>query len=439
MPDILALPKLADLYGVTVDELLRGERPQGGHAAGDRAPVQDDMRRLLMRCCMQLSVTASVFFAGFVFFCVGLYKELTVSVWTGMQWWLILLYLGLAAMLVSAGVFVAFWRNAEGAFAEDSYGRLRVRRQFSVCIYLGAALSAFFGVFFAAGSPASGLRAAAALFAFALVLFLAGVIPYTHALVKTCGNAKEVMRANQKFAGKICCFALIPALLAAVLMLILPQYSYPVSAQTLVSTQDRAEFVRRMEGIVIDGKLLGNGSGLMEEVWSSTENGGTMSEETVSAGEYFLPLSELAAQAGTGSFGLGNGFFVQFSEDKQVCTVVAVLYRGEEFLRRTTFFAYLYTDETGLSFYDLRRAALMRTSPSVPLLADSAYYLGEVTKSGETFSYKVTVRASFGTLIYALGGGMLAADLAVSAAVYLGKRRRYCGEDPLCPRENAPK
>ncbi len=245
------------------------------------------------------------------------------------------------------------------------------------------------------------------------------------------------MRANRKFAGKILCFALIPALFAAALMAILPQFSYPVSAQTLVAERDRAEFVRRMEGIVIDGKILGNGSGLMEEVWLSAEGGGTMSEETVSYGENFLPLSELAAQAGTEQIGLGNGFFVQFSEDKQECTVVAVLYRGEEFLRRTTFYAHLYTDETGLSFYDLRGAALMRISPSVPLFADSAYSLGGVTKSGEEFCYKVTVRASFGTLFYALGGGVLAADLAVSAAVCLRKRRRDYGEDALRPREHA--
>ena len=305
--------------------------------------------------------------------------------------------------------------------------RLRVRRQLSYCAYVPAALSLVFGATFGLASAKmvfSPERTAATVgfFVLSLGLFLFGVLPYTLALKASGEEARNTLRANAKRAAKIFCFALIPAALALLEMAIMPAFSYPVSHNEQVSERDGAEFVRKMESIVIDGRFTDS----YTENWLSVGDLEAANGETAAEGEYFLPLSARAEDAGTERIDLGNGFYAQFTEDKAGCTVTVVLDRGEGMARCTELFAPCVTEEeTGLSFYDLRHAVLTRIPPETPPLADHAYASGEISWDGERYSYAVTVYAFYDGLFYAVGGGVIVADILVCAGIYAVKRRRY--------------
>lgn len=442
MPDILLLPALADLYGVTVDELLRGRKDGDGALAEDggrplkegvgagqegKVPLQEGVgpKKTLSRFCTQSCITTAVFTAGLAFFFLGLYKDLTTVAWTGWQWWLPLLFIGLADMVVTAGVFLAFWQSAERAFEGDTALILRVRRQLSCCVYIPAALSLGFGITFAVTASKtvfSPERTAAAVgfFVLSLGLFLFGGLSHTRALKASGEEARIILRGNAKLAEKIFCFALIPAALACLEMAVMPAFSYPVSHDEQVSETDGAEFVRKMESIVIDGRLVGHDT----EYWFPS--GGKVSSETAAEGEHFLPLSACAEGAGAEWIDLGDGFYAKFTEDGEACEVMAVLYCGEDMMRCVDLFAWRVAEqETGLTFYDLRHAGLMLVSPAAPPLADGAYASGEVSWDGEGYSYTVTVYAYYGGLFYAVGGGVIFADILVCTGVYFAKRRRY--------------
>ena len=101
MPDILLLPALAELYGVTADEILAGERNAG--TAPRPALSEKSERKLLKKKINAFFMRSSILFGayatGLLLFFLGLYVDFSTVVWVGWRWWLLLLILGLVTFL----------------------------------------------------------------------------------------------------------------------------------------------------------------------------------------------------------------------------------------------------------------------------------------------------------------------------------------------------
>ena len=91
MPDILLLPAIADLYGVTVDEILRGERVRRENPQLSDRSERNIYKSKYARFTTVAYILAGAACLGLVLFYIGLLTEITTVVWSGLQWWLLLL------------------------------------------------------------------------------------------------------------------------------------------------------------------------------------------------------------------------------------------------------------------------------------------------------------------------------------------------------------
>ena len=119
MPDILLLPALADLYGVTVDEILRGERAESPKTQITQKSRQNIYKRKLASFTTLAYVMAGLMCLGLLLLYIGLHVDIVTIVWVGWQWWLLLLYVGLIMFLAAAIVLFAVWRGNENAADDD--------------------------------------------------------------------------------------------------------------------------------------------------------------------------------------------------------------------------------------------------------------------------------------------------------------------------------
>lgn len=116
---LLLLPALADLYGVTVDEILRGERAESPKTQITQKSRQNIYKRKLASFTTLAYVMAGLMCLGILLFYIGLHVDIITIAWVGWQWWLLLLYVGLIMFLAAAIVLFAVWRGNENAADDD--------------------------------------------------------------------------------------------------------------------------------------------------------------------------------------------------------------------------------------------------------------------------------------------------------------------------------
>ncbi len=315
LPDILLLPVLAELYGVTADEILAGERmPSAGE---ERAELSERsgrklLRRKLSKFTLQAYLFGGLLALGLFFFFFGWYVDLVTVMWSGWRWWLLLLFMGLALSVVSLICLVAFSRSAEASGDDDlpQIGSfvILLRRKLSLALCVPALVPFGFAVFsmiviFAGTSHQVPVLLAVALAA-AFILLLAGILFPSAAVKKYGGEEAAALRSrNKKLYKRAALFSLIPILLAAAVSVLFAVWK--PEARGLLHSAEKGEMIQFLETLT-----------LAEGV--SHPDGSVSSEVR----EYIFPLSELAATAEEWEpCDLGDGFSCVFFNGKESCKI----------------------------------------------------------------------------------------------------------------------
>ncbi len=346
LPDILLLPALAELYGVTADEILAGER---NAEAAPRPALSEKSERKLLKKKMNAFFTRSfilfgVYAAGLLLFFIGLYVDLTTVMWVGWKWWLLLIFLGLVAFLVCAVCILALWRGAENSADEEAEGYgvfcLFLRRRVALLSHLSAGMSLLFGavcgVVIVAGTidETSFAVAAVLFFLFAVGKFSFGVLLVHRAEKKFGGEEGAQLAArNAKRYRKCTLFCLIPVLAGAFVLVLFglwqPETRVPLFEASL------NDFTADMETLVCEVR-----------------------EGEPKPIEYAFDLTALSKTAVEGeSYDLGSGFSCTFGDGMETCCIKSReqidlgFYNG---IGDTFFFSRLHAAKGEYSVYNLK-------------------------------------------------------------------------------------
>ncbi len=423
LPDILLLPAIAELYGVTADEILAGERkpaPAGENVLSDRSE-RNLLKRKLAKFTTQSYLLGGLLALGLSLFFLGWFLDLNTAVRAGLRWWLLILFAGLALSAVSLICLIAFSKSAEGADDElPNYGSylILLRRKLSLALCVSALVPfGFFAVSAAvslAGTiPPIPLFSAAAC-AVALALFLAGILLPFFAVKKYGGERTASRARNKKLYRKTALFGLIPVLLAAAVFIFF------------------AAWKPEMRGLLHSGEK-GEMTGFLETL--TLAEGVSHADGSVSSEvrEYVFPLSALASSAEEWEqCDLGDGFSCVFFNGKESCKIS----RNEPFhvlgsgtlgeLTELTVFR-LYSEDRTFSAYNVRyNAACMNAwMLAKDWRGESVPQQIELVTKGDGAELYRSHRENYFPLAapIALAGGLL--GVTVCVLVCLVKREKY--------------
>ncbi len=353
LPDILLLPAIAELYGVTADEILAGARkPSAGEegAALSERSERKLLKRKLSKFTAQAYLFGGLLALGLFFFFLGWFIDLVTTVWTGWPWWLPLLFAGLALSAVSLICLIAFSRSAETSGDDDLPQNgsfvILLRRKLALALCIPALVPFGFAVLsmvvILAGtfSPIPLLAAVAVAVFFALLL--AGILLPSAAVKKYGGEEAAALRArNKKLYKKTALFGLIPILLAVAVSVFFAVWK--PEKRGLLYSAERGEMTEFLETLTLAAGV-------------SHPDGSVSSEVR----EYVFPLSELASTAEEGEqCDLGDGFSCVFFDGKESCKISRdepfhVLGSGSlgERIELTVF--RLYSEDRTFSAYNVR-------------------------------------------------------------------------------------
>ena len=197
-PELALIPVLAEIFGVTCDELLRGERRPQDRDAGPSAPQGEKRREWLLKSAMtKLNIKAVISLGLTLFGLVVLYMCLVESVSFMRRWgyvlWLLAVSLFITAAIVQVAALLSAYsqvRRTEdtAAFRLSAYRRSTVSLLAS-CAGLGAALGGWLGslVYGYSSIMECALLGAAA----ALVLCACLALTMYKAFVENCAPSRD--------------------------------------------------------------------------------------------------------------------------------------------------------------------------------------------------------------------------------------------------------
>lgn len=302
LPDILLLPALAELYGVTVDEILAGERKERSEVALSNKSEKRILKSKIARFSMQSWILIGIIIVGIALTAVCAFIEATKIAWVGFPWWRVVLIVGAVATVISLAILLAFWKGAEMSVDDttDTYGLycLVLRKKLANSLYILSAASALATISAIAAlfvkyysSDAfdiqyfftEGVIVCVTFGIFAVALFITGWLIYTLAVTKLGSEVhRQTIKKDRKFFGKVGIFGSIPLVLSIILAIVLSVVR-PEFKVTEYENSSVDEFVEYMETL-------------------ATPNG-----------TRHLPLSELAKTARIGQeFDLGDGYFAVY-------------------------------------------------------------------------------------------------------------------------------
>lgn len=334
-PDLLILPAIADLYGVTVDEILRGERRNG---AENNAEISEKAKRDLRKRRYAKYGTKRAFCLGF-----GLLGSLiflaacAVMLYSSAPLWLSLLLMVLGAggcisCVILLACFAYSAERSEGIVLKEDY--TEENKPYVQCVRHSTANSLFWlslthiagaivylVVYFAAGfydysvnigdvtvsfdytTPTIVLVCLNAVFALAFVI-AAIVLNFTGIFGLGSDEQKLTAKSNGKLLGKICGFGAIPVAIALVLMIVFCSVT-PTETQTVYfEAKSREEVYKNFQTLKTD------------DITAEQDDGSV--KVIVPAGEYYLDFQSDSGVKLSGVFfriddtyfyELGNGFY----------------------------------------------------------------------------------------------------------------------------------
>ena len=326
-PDLLLLPALADLYGVTVDEILRGERRQYDKPAepelSDKAQKDLRKRRYAGFCGKRILVFGLGLLSALIFLvgCVCLLYS-SSPLWLN----ILLMVLGAGGNIACLTLLLCFEYSAlknEGIVLEEDYTEankpyaLTLKNKtantliFNSLPYITGAII-FLIVFFACGydnywvsvgemkvkldytTPTAVLVSLNALFG--LALLISGLV-INGVKLKNLGNEEQLSahKHNAKLFGKAYGFSAIPVAVGLILFLIF-QFVPVTHDSVIYRSKDLQEFKDHMQTLVIPEEL--------------TKPQGFTQPVALPAGEYVLHFPE-TYEPDT-KYDLGNGIIGEY-------------------------------------------------------------------------------------------------------------------------------
>lgn len=258
MPDILLLPALADLYGVTADEILRGERGENVQKPSvTRKSMENIYKSKYARFTMWAYILCGILCLGLLLFYIGMHVNIMTIAWVGWRWWLFLLYLGLIVAVACAVLLFAVWRSYENAADDeaDSY-RLSLRLCISSCMLVVCIVAII--LMCVSISLLTYPYGDEGILPFIVFLLIAAAslifaIIARHTAYKKWGSEEQhaKIKKNNAFLKKYSLYCLIPIGLSIVAMVLFSLW-WPTSIDVLYSNTDAEQFVRYLQTARLD-------------------------------------------------------------------------------------------------------------------------------------------------------------------------------------------
>ncbi|MCH5156972.1 MAG: helix-turn-helix transcriptional regulator [Clostridiales bacterium] len=410
LPDILLLPVLAELYGVTVDEILAGERISRSDVSLSGKSEKKIFKSKIARFGTQCWTLMGIIITCVLLVAVCAYIEITTVSRDGFPWWRVLL-VGLVPLIICLTNLFADWKGLEASVDDstEQYGTycLVLRKKLSNCLYILAATNILAMIVVAVGLVIChsirncGIVTCVVFGIVAIALFLIGWFLYKRALVKWGGEkACSHINRSKKFIRMIALIGIIPITFAAIVATVLSFVRLEDKA-TIYENASAEDFVKHMESF---GEF--------------------------DTGKRF-PLSELAKTAKLGEeFDLGDGY-------------VAV-YRGYSFTITNENISMLLGDGTQLGIspfsFEAPRYFLIEEDGSFsffnvrywqyPEMAnnDDPYVIYEnysVDRAGEGMAYVHTMVRDYSSIVNATAFFIIALDLVACASLCVWKRYKF--------------
>ena len=437
LPDILLLPALADIYGVTVDEILAGERKERKDVALTTKSEKHILKSKIARFTMQSYILVGIIIVGIALAAFCAFVTATSS--PIFLWLVVLLSVGAVAVIICMSILFACWKGAELSIddATDNYGLycLILRRKLANCLYILSAagvlatVGTLIGLFVYiethnAFEVQSFLTAnvivCVSFGAFTIALFVAAWLLCKHALTKFGGEAahQSIQRDRQHFWA-VGFWGMIPLVLSVILAIVLTVV-HPFEKTVVYQNSSADEFVEYMESI-------------------ATPNGYRS-----------LPLSELAKTARLEEeIDLGDGYFAVYhrysftvynemiewhldgsSSDIENVTfsieVPRIYMSGDDDF--SFFNARYYWLETGNPFHFWfvgDNTDLSLTPPSRDGDRFVRYDIYAFERVGEGMEYYHEVGFDFSLIGYAVSFPVIAVDLIVCASLCVARRNKF--------------
>ena len=235
LPDILLLPVLAELYGVTVDEILAGERKNREEAVISSKTEKKLYRRKIAKFDLRIWVlTGFTIIALCVLFLAVCSLELTDSLDFGDEVCVWMIVASTPVAVVCFSLILLFWHNAEisvddAAELYPSYCII-LRKKLAICLYTLVAWTfaqALIAMYIADFNRADAMfvnRIVTVIVCFMLplMLFVATWYLFKRAINKFGGEkGARYISKDRQFFFTVALFGLIPAVMVTVICLIL--------------------------------------------------------------------------------------------------------------------------------------------------------------------------------------------------------------------------
>ena len=420
LPDILLLPALAEMYGVTVDEILAGERKEKTDVELSNKSEKRILKGKLARFNSHCYLLLGLIILGVTLVAACVFVPASVLGLESFVWWFTMIGGIILAAVCMADLF-SYWKGAE-MFGEDiseeysSYSII-LRKKFSTCLYIigavCAALTVAIADFLIIGKKAIdsyevieiGIAACVAFGGIAVAFFTTGWLLYKNALSKNGGEAAlQSIKKDRRYFCKVGLWGLIPLVLCVILVIVLNCVHYEKKT-TLYQNADVGEFVKYMESIRGTDK------------------------------EHYFPLSDIAKTAQRGDeFDLGDGYvavYTGFSFQIRNEKLVMVDGRGSElnisYFSITVPQIVLVNGEKVVTFYNLRYwkhydegvFSVNITNPTVR----PENFTFEHTDDG--WAYVHVIRRDYSVIGNSIACTGILADLIVCAALCVWKRNQF--------------
>lgn len=315
LPDVLMLPAIADLYGVTVDELLRGERSNNAEKTTD---ITENSLKNIYKNKFGAFCSKRALLLGIALICAAVFVVMcALSLWTNaIPAWMFWLMLVLSAVGLCACIAVtAYYYNniklsvgvvLDEDLTDDKKAFITaLRHKLENFIFICALPFAVFAVItlivFIAVNPQNGqilgitfyvrngyIFVICLNFALAVVLFVVGIILKVISVKRYYGDTqKTVAKTNRKLIGKLAIFGAIP-LAAVIVVNIALVIAFPNGQKTLYQCDNFDMFRTHVQTLVIDKSEYPSGD--------------------IPAGEYYLPFPEEHPND-LAEYDFGNGFY----------------------------------------------------------------------------------------------------------------------------------
>ena len=397
LPDILLLPVLADIYGVTVDEILAAERTQK-----EEVKVSNKAERLFLRSkfsqfSMQASLLLTFTIVGIILMFAGFIGEMNVR-FVGMQWGLFFLCGGIIDCVICIGLLFIFWKNAENNADDESelFGDycLKLRKKIAIYLYVISALFYVCASVLILGyaSAVEGTVQTAQLvlitlpwFVVAFILMLVAFLLWRKALKKwATDHLTHFSKQNKKYFIIVVSSCLLPVVLATVLFL--PIW-HKMRNVTVYENGDGEQFVKYIENYLGEDLPL-----------SDIEKYAVIGEKYHFANDYWYIY-------------LGDGVFDLFINDD-----FGDMYQNAK--------NRVYRKElsNGLTFYNLRYISSSNNETYEKYVVGDRYHY-ESFKSGARYVH--TIDYDYTSLTSYLGAIVLLVDVAVFVSLCIVKHHKY--------------